>query len=76
MALPTTSTCQRRPVFMLHAGLELSRNRLDVCLLSDEPVIDRLLARERKGAAGHVPLDRGVVKRKRGVVVSFREALV
>ena len=25
----------RRPVFMLHAGLDLSRNRLDVCLLSE-----------------------------------------
>src|ERR1039457_2282076 len=26
----------RRPVIMLHAGLDLSRNRLDVCLLSDQ----------------------------------------
>src|SRR5688500_12454048 len=26
----------RRPVFMLHAGLDLSRKRLDVCLLSDQ----------------------------------------
>ena len=25
----------RRPVFMLHAGLDLSRNRLDLCLLSE-----------------------------------------
>ena len=25
----------RRPVFMLHAGLDLSRDRLDVCLLSE-----------------------------------------
>src|SRR5947208_8485403 len=26
----------RRPVIMLHAGLDLSRNRLDICLLSDQ----------------------------------------
>ena len=26
----------RRPVYMLHAGLDLSRKRLDVCLLSDD----------------------------------------
>jgi hypothetical protein len=25
----------RRPVHMLHAGLDLSRNRIDVCLLSE-----------------------------------------
>src|SRR3989442_14526184 len=25
----------RRPVYMLHAGLDLSRKRLDVCLLSE-----------------------------------------
>jgi hypothetical protein len=25
---------------MLHAGLDLSRNRLDVCLLSDEASVD------------------------------------
>src|SRR4051794_21513964 len=27
---------RRRPVFMLHAGLDLSRKRLDVCLVTEE----------------------------------------
>jgi hypothetical protein len=26
----------RRPVYLLHAGLDLSRKKLDVCLLSDQ----------------------------------------
>src|SRR4029453_3940719 len=54
----------RRPVFMLHAGLDLSRKKIDVCLLSpageivDEwaspPDADRLrgLAAPRRGGRG------------------------
>src|SRR5215210_3923948 len=35
----------RRPVFMLHAGLDLSRNRLDVCLLTEHgELIDHIAA--------------------------------
>ena len=30
----TEGASSRRPVFMLHAGLDLSRRKLDVCLLS------------------------------------------
>ncbi len=29
----------RRPVFMLHAGLDLSRKKVDVCLLSEQAEI-------------------------------------
>src|ERR1022692_4527126 len=31
----SSRTSQRRPTHMLHAGLDLSRKKLDVCLLSD-----------------------------------------
>jgi hypothetical protein len=31
----SSRTSQRRPEHMSHAGLDLSRKRLDVCLLSD-----------------------------------------
>jgi hypothetical protein len=34
----------RRPVIMLHAGLDLSRNRLDVCLLSDHGEVVEVFA--------------------------------
>ena len=30
----TEGASSRRPVFMLHAGLDLSRRKIDVCLLS------------------------------------------
>jgi transposase len=30
----------RRLAFMLHAGLDLSRRKIDVCLISDDEVID------------------------------------
>src|SRR5215210_7283529 len=64
----------RRPMLMLHAGLDLSRRRLDVCLIGDEgDVVGRLAAApdadglrqlvERVGPQGRV---RGVIESMTG----------
>src|ERR671910_1212666 len=64
----------RRPVFMLHAGLDLSRRRLDVCLIDDDgEAVGRLAAApdadglrqlvERVGPRGRV---RGVIESMTG----------
>jgi len=46
-----TISCHRRPArkeasyIMLHVGLDLSRNRVDVCLISDQgELVDELVA--------------------------------
>src|SRR5437868_2806212 len=64
---------RRRPVFMLHAGLDLSRRRLDYCLL------DELGDRVETGAAppdgdGLVGFARRV-DRRRGRTVEVRAAI-
>jgi hypothetical protein len=46
----------RRPALMLHAGLDLSRRRLDVCLLSDH---GELIAQTAAGREQLKPLRRG-----------------
>src|ERR1039457_6927390 len=68
-------TSQRRPAHMLHAGLDLSRKRLDVCLLSDHaevveefacpPDSDGLRGLMRRVAAHGVPV-RGVIESMTG----------
>jgi transposase len=56
------SELRRRPVFMLHAGLDLSRHRLDYCLLDEEG--ERLeLAAAPPDADGLRGLVRGIESR-------------
>src|SRR3954451_11014001 len=65
---------QRRPAFMLHAGLDLSRARLDVCLIDDAgDVVGRTAA--PPDADGLRPLaDRLAGHRVRAVIESMTGA--
>ena len=51
----TEGASLRRPVFMLHAGLDLSRRKIDVCLLSAGGEIVEVVGRsgDRLGAGVH-----------------------
>ena len=66
----------RRPAFMLHAGLDLSRRKVDVCLMSGDEVIDEWasppdadgLRGLAAGAAMWGPVVLGVVESMNGAV--------
>src|SRR3954462_13457952 len=59
-------------MLMLHAGLDLSRRRLDVCLIGDEgDVVERLTAPPDADGLRHLVERVGPQRRVRGVIESM-----